>query len=256
MNYWIISWNRKNFNLQKSLETYGYVEWIQKSYQGQDQSEGDIVFIYASMPIGQILYMFQITKNNIPYDESSNKEFIIDNKKLKPSISCVRLSPISVASAKNKELSYETIKQLGIGKGLLQRGEIIKDHTIVQHILDNFDVEFNKITNTYEEGMAHSVSVISYERNPLARKECLKKFGYSCFICKMNFEETYGEIGKDFIHVHHKIPISTKAGESHIVNPGADLIPVCPNCHSMLHRKHKGRFVTPEELRKIINYKK
>ena len=50
----------------------------------------------------------------------------------------------------------------------------------------------------------------------------------------MNFEQTYGELGKDFIEVHHLHPVSQ--GERK-VNPIEDLIPLCSNCHSMIHRQ-------------------
>jgi len=49
----------------------------------------------------------------------------------------------------------------------------------------------------------------------------------------------YGEIGKHFIEVHHKkshSQISKEIGE-HDIDPKEDLIPVCSNCHSIIHRK-------------------
>jgi 5-methylcytosine-specific restriction protein A len=50
----------------------------------------------------------------------------------------------------------------------------------------------------------------------------------------MSFEELYGIIGKGFIHVHHKKPLAGTRAE-YKVNPPKDLVPVCPNCHAMLH---------------------
>ena len=68
----------------------------------------------------------------------------------------------------------------------------------------------------------------------------------------MNFEQTYGELGKGFIHVHHVIPVS-EIGKEYKVDFKKDLIPVCPNCHAMLHRKNKdGENVSVEELREIV----
>ena len=64
----------------------------------------------------------------------------------------------------------------------------------------------------------------------------LKHFGYDCQGCGMNFEKTYGEVGKNFIHVHHIIPISKRVG-SYEVDPAKDLIPLCPNCHGIVHRR-------------------
>ena len=70
----------------------------------------------------------------------------------------------------------------------------------------------------------------------------------------MNFEEKYGELGKDYIEVHHIKPISEIDSE-YVVDPEKDLIPVCSNCHSMLHRKIDGVSVDVERLIKIINKK-
>lgn len=76
-----------------------------------------------------------------------------------------------------------------------------------------------------------------HKRNPKLRELCIAHYGneYRCLICEMNFVERYGEIGKEFIEVHHLNPISETDGE-HEVNPATDLIPLCSNCHSMIHR--------------------
>ena len=87
----------------------------------------------------------------------------------------------------------------------------------------------------YTEGNVFVVPVNKYERNPINRRLCLAIKGYKCQICGFDFEKTYGAIGKGFIHVHHLIPVS-KMGPDYHVNPEKDLIPVCPNCHAMLHR--------------------
>lgn len=88
----------------------------------------------------------------------------------------------------------------------------------------------------YSEGKTKKVLVNSYERNPVARKKCIEHFGLNCQVCDFNFKEKFGDLGKDFIHVHHKIDIAT-IGNEYSVNPLTDLIPVCPNCHSMLHKR-------------------
>lgn len=88
----------------------------------------------------------------------------------------------------------------------------------------------------YEEGSSIKVLTNRYERNPKARKACLDYYGYSCVVCDFNFEHTYGEIGRDFIEVHHIKPLS-EINQNYQVNPVVDLVPVCSNCHQMLHKK-------------------
>ena len=99
------------------------------------------------------------------------------------------------------------------------------------------------------EGKKMDVTLTRYERNPINRVLCLAEFGCKCQICGMDFEKIYGPIGRGFIHVHHIVPVS-KMGEGYIVNPIKDLIPVCPNCHAMLHRQNPP--ITPEELKQIL----
>lgn len=101
----------------------------------------------------------------------------------------------------------------------------------------------------YAEGTSKQIIVNYYERNPVARKKCLEHYGYNCQVCNFNFEHVYGALGKDFIHVHHIIPLS-EIDDSYSVNPIKDLIPLCPNCHSMIHRVKPALRI--EELRKYI----
>ena len=86
------------------------------------------------------------------------------------------------------------------------------------------------------EGAKARVVVNRYERSKWAREECLAHHGYACRACGLRFEERYGEIGRGFIHVHHITPLSQVADDSdYKLNPVEDLVPVCPNCHAMLH---------------------
>ncbi|MCJ7766342.1 MAG: HNH endonuclease, partial [Thiovulaceae bacterium] len=73
-------------------------------------------------------------------------------------------------------------------------------------------------------------------------------FGYNCQVCDFDFELIYGNFGKDSIHVHHVIPLS-EIGASYEVDPIKDLIPVCPNCHLILHRYNAP---TINELKAIL----
>lgn len=89
-----------------------------------------------------------------------------------------------------------------------------------------------------------------YERDSKNRRLAIKKHGTKCFACKFNFEEVYGERGKDFIEVHHIKPLSTLE-EAVEINPETDLVPLCANCHRMVHRK-KDEVLSVEELKQII----
>ena len=101
----------------------------------------------------------------------------------------------------------------------------------------------------YAEGTAYQTLLNKYERNPINRELCLAKKGYRCNICNFDFKEVYGSIGKHFIEVHHITPVSM-LGSGYKINIDEDLIPVCSNCHSMLHKKNPPYL--PDELKSII----
>lgn len=102
----------------------------------------------------------------------------------------------------------------------------------------------------YKEGSIKQITVNAYERNPHARKKCLEYFGYSCQCCNFNFEQQYGELGREFIHVHHITPLSYLKSEYEL-NPETDLVPVCANCHAMIHRRNPP--YTISEIRNLLN---
>lgn len=105
----------------------------------------------------------------------------------------------------------------------------------------------------FTEGLKKVVVVNSYERNPKARQKCIEYWKPICQVCDLDFYKKYGEIGKGFIHVHHIIPIS-EIGVEYEIDPKKDLIPVCPNCHSIIHRVNPP--LTIDELKKIIEEKR
>lgn len=109
-----------------------------------------------------------------------------------------------------------------------------------------FSESSNENEQEYWEGAPRRQSQTSYERNPEARAICLQEYGCSCVVCDFNFQSTYGEMGRDYIHVHHLVPVS-KRKTSYKVNPIQDLRPVCPNCHAMIHR-----FREPIEVEELV----
>ena len=100
------------------------------------------------------------------------------------------------------------------------------------------------------EGARIQITATAYERNPENRAKCLQKWGTTCQICGFDAAVIYGKEFADMIHVHHKEPLGM-VGEAHAIDPEKDLIPVCPNCHMILHAKKDGVY-TPEEVEAMI----
>lgn len=104
-------------------------------------------------------------------------------------------------------------------------------------------------TQLYKEGKLVQVLVDRYERNQEARIECLKHFGVKCRACGFDFEKVYGEIASSYIHVHHINQLADIKKEYNI-DPINGLVPVCANCHSVIHMTRPA--MTIEEIKKLI----
>lgn len=99
------------------------------------------------------------------------------------------------------------------------------------------------------EGAKIRVEVNKYERSPVNRAACIAIHGAKCYVCGFEFHVKYGAIGYGFIEVHHRIPVS-RMGAAYVVDPASDLIPLCSNCHSMVHRHDPPMEV--EALRNLL----
>ena len=104
---------------------------------------------------------------------------------------------------------------------------------------DSVDVllpeEISETEGSYE-GARRQISVNIYERDRTARDKCLRHYGPRCAVCEKDMSEIYGPEAAGLIHVHHLKPLS-EIKEGYQVNPIADLRPVCPNCHAVIHRR-------------------
>ncbi len=129
--------------------------------------------------------------------------------------------------------------------------EIAWDEHVRLHGLDPIrpGCESGMANSFYAEGRRHTVVASRLERSAAARRACIQSRGCRCLVCGVDFGEFYGIMGRGFIHVHHEEMLAGPRGERH-TNPLDDLVPVCPNCHAMLH--HENPPLAVAELRRRI----
>lgn len=126
----------------------------------------------------------------------------------------------------------------------LESEESIIDSIALSSVLPEAEAE--KLAEGFRKISTH----IRYERNPKNRKEAIRIQGHKCKICGFDYDLIYGnELAEEYIEIHHIKQLSE--GEQ-TVDPSRDLIPVCANCHRMLHR-HKKDNISVEEMKKLIN---
>lgn len=131
-------------------------------------------------------------------------------------------------------------------KSLLKLG---KDWYAFDETMTNRFPEEVDTPEQYIEGALKTVSINTYERNPEAREKCIEHYGYKCFVCSFDFEMFYGHLGRKYIHVHHVRSLA-EIKKEYTLDPITDLIPVCPNCHAMIHRTAPA--LTVKELKELL----
>ena len=104
------------------------------------------------------------------------------------------------------------------------------------------------IEEIVSEGRAITRNIQSRERSSRLRMVALEHFTHNdmicCDCCGFNFPSFYGQnYGKDCIEIHHIKPIFQYQGDTFdqlVSNVLRNLLPVCPNCHRVIHKNHIG----------------
>lgn len=247
---WMIPANGKMYDHASAFQKWGFIDWR----QNLKFNVGDIVYIYCTRPFKKVMFKTIVDKESLSGEEIVNDEeywFIKEEylKSLGGKYARLRL----VAQVDSEELTLVKLMTHGLNAAP-QKG--VKVSAALAAYIDKHMNDYNSANifpesddaENAHEGAVHAVLVNKYERSSIARQKCIQYYGCKCFVCGFEFEKVYGELGKNFIHVHHLIPLS-EIGKEYIVDYKNDLIPVCPNCHAMLHLEIDGERYSWQELR-------
>lgn len=91
------------------------------------------------------------------------------------------------------------------------------------------------------------------ERNKKLAEKAKSIHGYKCQACGFDFQNEYGEIGRDFIEAHHLTPIKDLRGTKTALNPKTDFSVLCSNCHRMIHRTEFVGYVEEFRAKYVVN---
>lgn len=124
----------------------------------------------------------------------------------------------------------------------------LKSEADVIDYFANLPISNDKMSDFLIDGAKKITKHVRYERNPYNRREAIRIQGNKCKICGFDFNKVYGkEIAEGYIEVHH---IKQLAEGEQVVDPAKDLLPVCANCHRMLHRRRDNN-VSIQELKQM-----
>ena len=255
MKYWIVPCNDSIFRVDEAIQSQnGMVDWRMSN----KFAVGDVVFIYKAKPSQCVRYKMEVVAVGLDDETSFYQEsFWADKSTYYEGLGNYRYARFKlIEEFMDDILSLHHLHEHGL-RGSLQSVRECSDDDLITFLLqphqkvndDAYDVDYPEDDALLYEGALVKVLANKFERNRKARQQCVDKKGYRCAVCGFDFEAAYGEVGKGFIHVHHLVPISS-IGNEYKLDVDADLVPVCPNCHYMMHRKDPP--YTVEEMKEIL----
>jgi 5-methylcytosine-specific restriction protein A len=157
-----------------------------------------------------------------------------------------------------QRLHFTYLARVLAHSGAVDQRSVAKHEPLIAEYLASVlcrDLDFSRLpeevddSSGYFEGSLTRILVNKFERDRRARDECVRKKGRDCGVCGMSFAQRYGvEVG-DLIHVHHLVPLST-IRQGYSPDPGVDLVPICPNCHAVIHYAQR-RLMKPRTLEEV-----
>lgn len=132
--------------------------------------------------------------------------------------------------------------------------EVLEDFS--KSIKDKRPLAYIDEDTLIREGYKKQISATVYERSKKLRDAAFEHYvssdGHiSCKSCGFDFKRFYGKIGEGFIELHHTKPVYMYVDEDlnkKIADAILNLVPVCSNCHRMIHRN----WTKPLEIKELI----
>lgn len=147
--------------------------------------------------------------------------------------------------------------EYGLQQEVLTRAINPEDATLEQ--LNLFDETIQEDDTLILEGRDRIMNQKVYERSMKLRASAINHYTVNgriwCHACGFDFGLTYGSHGRGFIEIHHQKPIFSYGDEDiekTLTEALRNVVPLCSNCHRMIHHS-RNRMLSLEELKGIID---
>lgn len=264
-NCWIFQASPKKYDINTELVEKPEHTYWRVSQHKNEIKVGDEVFIWRGdeknkredFPRGVIAYGI-ICEEAVPVDvnnlDACRKDLYFSNEEFKEHCLRVKLKLHDIRLTLDDGMipAFLLKEDVLLGEMAVVHGfpqtniSLNADQALALKKMWNFintELDFEKEDYGYSayEGKPKYKRHLIRERNSQLRNKAVKKFKdehggkIHCELCEFSFEKIYGELGKDFIEVHHKIWLSAREVETE--TKIEDLMMLCANCHRMEHRK-------------------
>ncbi|EED35249.1 HNH endonuclease domain protein [Luminiphilus syltensis NOR5-1B] len=106
--------------------------------------------------------------------------------------------------------------------------------------LDVDDDVYQKLVAAPEDAVVpKEYRAMRYERSAAVGREALESAGYACEFDNTHETPLSAVTGQPIMEVHHLVPISKSAEFRCSLDVLANVVSLCPNCHSAIHRSTK-----------------
>jgi hypothetical protein len=254
-NVWFFQANPDTYKVDEYLAQTNYIYWSIKTVRHRLEIRvGDDAYLWRARgqsngPRG-ILAKCVVAelpkKNDFDFDESLGDDLWLDDSKRAEYHVGLRVvqsaPPNSVIVDEELLLNHDVLKNLIAIRqrtGTSFRESNPQIERSLYELWNSQSVILDPTAESFGSEGKQSLSIhVIYERDARVVREKKRSFEKNnsklyCEVCGFDFEEKYGTLGKSFIEVHHKTPISVNQVRQTKLE---DLVCVCSNCHRMLHR--------------------
>lgn len=229
----------------------------------------DMTGFYLSMGIGITSVKLEFKNNKKIREVLRNQSFEMLNRipELPKGFYSSFEKPIKLANTNNKSTLAANYENGCVFSKFYQLESLPDEYELINDIkriceVYNF-ITYNTISESAEEVSEQISNTYSYtdfenlksirqhfriERNQKLVQQVKKLKGFDCECCGMNFEKTYGSLGRNFIEAHHKHPLAKLKSEIVELDAIKDFYVLCSNCHKMIHKLDD-----PSDLSKLKN---